>query len=74
MHNSSNHVLCCQADQRLDSFRKLALKEHPDKRPDAVEEATERFARIQQAYEILSDDQERGSTKPHGNLPSDADS
>lgn len=39
--------------------RKLALKWHPDKNLDNPEEAAEQFRLIQQAYECLSDTQER---------------
>ncbi|KAI8127190.1 DnaJ like protein subfamily C member 21 [Lucilia cuprina] len=41
------------------AYRKLALRWHPDKNPDCMEEAKERFQLIQQAYEVLSDSQER---------------
>ena len=36
-------------------YRKLALKWHPDKNPDNVEEADMMFKRIGEAYEILKD-------------------
>ena len=37
------------------AYRKLALKYHPDKNPDNVEEATKTFKQISEAYDILSD-------------------
>jgi len=43
------------------AFYKLAQKWHPDKNPDNKEEAEEKFKEINEAYEVLSDKEKRGT-------------
>ena len=43
----------------------MALKYHPDKNPDDPEGAKETFQIIQQAYDVLSDPQERAWCDNH---------
>ena len=50
----------CDGDAIRLAYRKLALKWHPDKNMDRLEEATEAFKEIQNAYGILSDPIARG--------------
>ncbi|XP_028318550.1 dnaJ homolog subfamily C member 21 [Gouania willdenowi] len=46
-------------DELKKTYRKLALKWHPDKNLDNSDEAEEQFKLIQAAYDVLSDPQER---------------
>lgn len=41
------------------AFRRLALQYHPDRNPENVREAGEKFKEINEAYEVLSDEQKR---------------
>ncbi|KAJ3330268.1 hypothetical protein HDU76_006056 [Blyttiomyces sp. JEL0837] len=52
-------------DEIKKAYRKKALEWHPDKNPDRIDEATKVFRQIQQAYEVLSDDQERAWYDSH---------
>ena len=62
-----NHYTTLGVSPRADAaeiktaYRKLALKEHPDKQrePKKIEQAAERFKKITEAYETLSDPTKR---------------
>jgi curved DNA-binding protein CbpA len=41
------------------AFRHLALRYHPDRNPDNPKQAEERFKEINEAYEILGDEQKK---------------
>jgi molecular chaperone DnaJ len=48
----------CSGAELKKSYRKLAMKYHPDRNPDD-QEAEERFKQINEAYQVLSDDEKR---------------
>ena len=53
------------ADDIKKSYRKLAVKFHPDKNP-GDKEAEEKFKEIGEAYEVLSDPQKRAAFDQYG--------
>ncbi|KAI0881007.1 DnaJ-domain-containing protein [Annulohypoxylon maeteangense] len=52
-------------DEIKKAYRKKALELHPDRNYGDVENATQRFAEVQAAYEVLSDPQERAWYDSH---------
>ena len=48
----------CSGAELKKSYRKLAMKYHPDRNPDD-KEAEEKFKQINEAYQVLSDDEKR---------------
>src|SRR5215467_7520490 len=48
-------------DEIKSAYRKAALKHHPDRNPQAKQEAEEKFREATEAYSILSDPQKRAT-------------
>ncbi|KAJ9702429.1 hypothetical protein PVL29_004252 [Vitis rotundifolia] len=48
------------------SYRRLAMKWHPDKNPNNKKEAEAKFKQISEAYEVLSDPQKKAVYDQHG--------
>ena len=63
------------ADEIRKSYRRLARKHHPDLNP-GDKSSEERFKKVQEAYDVLSDDKKRKIYDQHGfyadNMPPDA--
>ena len=48
------------------SYRRMAMKFHPDRNKDAPEKAEEKFKKVKEAYEILSDSKKRAAYDQFG--------
>ena len=60
------------ADDIKRAYRKLALKFHPDKNPDNKKESEEKFKKVSEAYEVLSDPQKRAKYDQFGHAGVDS--
>lgn len=50
----------------MNSYRKLAMKWHPDKNKSNLSEAQHKFQEVSEAYDVLSDPQKRATFDQHG--------
>lgn len=55
----------CSGAELKKSYRKLAMKYHPDRNPDD-KEAEDKFKALSEAYEVLKDDQKRAIYDQYG--------
>ena len=55
----------CSGTELKKSYRKLAMKFHPDRNPDD-KEAEDKFKVVNEAYQVLSDDEKRGIYDRYG--------
>jgi len=55
----------CSSTELKKSYRKLAMKYHPDRNPDD-KEAEDKFKQINEAYQVLSDDEKRSIYDRYG--------
>ena len=46
-------------DEIKNAYKKLAMKYHPDKNIDNKEVAEEKFKKVSEAYEVLSDEKKK---------------
>jgi len=53
------------------AYKKLALKHHPDKNQDRLEEANEKIRELTEAYSILSDPEKKGHYDKFGTIDED---
>ncbi|XP_022981315.1 dnaJ homolog subfamily B member 4-like isoform X1 [Cucurbita maxima] len=53
-------------DDLKKTYRRLAMKWHPDKNPNSKKEAETKFKQISEAYEVLSDPQKRAIYDQYG--------
>ena len=54
-----------QSGELKRSFRKLAMKYHPDRNPNDAE-AEKKFKEVSEAYEVLQDDEKRAAYDQYG--------